>query len=468
MKKLAILLLIIILGIVIAFLGWGFLIFHNVEKLKDIATNTKVLDEQTYENFFNQLEIIKKDISPLKPLINRRPALKQQYELLDKFLATKEITKNLLGIDQEKTYLVVMQNNTELRPSGGFWGTYGILKIKNGKIISFITKDSHKLDLANIGKFPAPKEVADVFEDQWRFWNANWSPDFKVSVEQGLFFYSQVDPQQKFDGVIGPNLDYLLDLLQITGPIEVPAHNFKVDENNFITKLIYEPADPSITNSEKDNPDYIVGAEVKKPLLGELAERILSKIMALKKPEDILKIAQKTFHALDNQDLIFYFTDSHLEENVKENNWAGELKTNTNFAKAVDANLGSKLDLHIDKSIEYESVGNGIFKATLKYKNNFDPEKDKQNQAFSTYRTLTRIFVPKGASLISAHGGQMASEMIENKQTDSSFITSMIILEPKEEETLVFSWKVPNPIANQDLKIYKQSGSHAKIKSLTK
>ena len=36
--------------------------------------------------------------------------------------------------NQERAYLVLLQNSAELRPGGGFLGQYAIIKIKNGKI----------------------------------------------------------------------------------------------------------------------------------------------------------------------------------------------------------------------------------------------------------------------------------------------------------------------------------------------
>ncbi|MEK7102387.1 MAG: DUF4012 domain-containing protein, partial [Patescibacteria group bacterium] len=40
----------------------------------------------------------------------------------------------LLGFDEERTFLVLLLNNTELRPGGGFIGTYAVATIRNGQL----------------------------------------------------------------------------------------------------------------------------------------------------------------------------------------------------------------------------------------------------------------------------------------------------------------------------------------------
>jgi hypothetical protein len=43
-------------------------------------------------------------------------------------------------------YLILFQNNLELRPAGGYIGNFGILKVKNGQIVSLETHDTNIFD----------------------------------------------------------------------------------------------------------------------------------------------------------------------------------------------------------------------------------------------------------------------------------------------------------------------------------
>ena len=66
---------------------------------------------------------------------------KKEYQALIKF--GEYFLEN--GSD-EKTFLVLFQNNMELRPGGGFIGAFAIVKLKDGKIISMTTHDLSNFD----------------------------------------------------------------------------------------------------------------------------------------------------------------------------------------------------------------------------------------------------------------------------------------------------------------------------------
>ena len=67
---------------------------------------------------------------------------KTKQELLTIFDIIPEILKG----GEEKTYLILFQNNLELRPGGGFIGSFGIMKIKNKRISFVDTHDTNVFD----------------------------------------------------------------------------------------------------------------------------------------------------------------------------------------------------------------------------------------------------------------------------------------------------------------------------------
>jgi hypothetical protein len=50
-----------------------------------------------------------------------------------------------------RTFLILFQNNLELRPGGGFIGSFGILKVKDGTVVEFSTHDTANFD----GRIPS-------------------------------------------------------------------------------------------------------------------------------------------------------------------------------------------------------------------------------------------------------------------------------------------------------------------------
>jgi len=49
--------------------------------------------------------------------------------------ALLEVLPGVLGSDGTKKYLILFQNDKELRPTGGFWTAYAILTLEDGRIV---------------------------------------------------------------------------------------------------------------------------------------------------------------------------------------------------------------------------------------------------------------------------------------------------------------------------------------------
>jgi len=408
---------------------------------------------QNSNEILDRVAQVDKKIVIIKPILVFNKDWREKAEFVHKVAESKEIIKEIGGLSGEKTFLVLMQNNAEMRPSGGFWGAYGVLKIRNARIVSFQTGDTYLFDLKSQGKFDPPAETREYFANEWRLWNANWSPDFATAAKQALFFYQQIDSQTKIDGVIGPNVDYLLSLLKSTGPIEVPGYSFNIDENNFVQKMIYEPIDPAVIETRKNDPNFITSNKVVKNMLGNLATTILDKIEA---DGQEITFARSTNTALINKDLLLYFNQDELQKASVSLNWDGKI-SGGNSLVVIDANIGSKLDFLISKKSVTKKIGAGLYETTLIYKNNFVPS--KESDLFSTYRNLVRIFVPKDSTLVSWSGGQKDVSTSYDQDTNKTVFTNLTILTPDESDTLKFTWQTSEEYLHTPLEIEKQSGN---------
>lgn len=429
------------------------LVYSSYNKFRIDLSNFS-LNKIQYDGIFENLVTLRSRLKLIRPILYLSSKYEKKYEQINDVISAKPVIDQLTGFDSEKIFLVLMQNNAELRPSGGFWGSYGIMRIKDGAITSFKTSDTYSLDLQNRGKFIAPDEIKDVVVDEWRFWNANWSPDFKDSVEKGLFFYKQVEPTVNFDGVIGPNVDYLLQILKVSGPIDVPEHNFKVDENNFMPKMIYEPSDPIIDFSKENNPNFIYPTD-KKPLLADLAKNIFE---VISKGGNFRTFLSLTHSALEDKNLLLYFPREDLENRITELGWAGRFEKRDNFIKVVDANLGSKLDFFIDKKLVIKQTAPCEYEGQLTYSNEYN--QDSKIVPFVNYRDLIRIFLPKDSTLIDFKGGQRVPNISFDSQTDTSYLSTLLIVGPRESSIFTFRWKTAGQCEDKNLVIEKQSGSH--------
>src|SRR5450756_2740619 len=58
--------------------------------------------------------------------------------LLDGYVSASERLPAILGWDAPRRYLVLTQNPAELRPTGGYIGSFGIVSFDKGRILSLI------------------------------------------------------------------------------------------------------------------------------------------------------------------------------------------------------------------------------------------------------------------------------------------------------------------------------------------
>src|SRR3989344_7435825 len=91
-----------------------------------------------------------------------------------------------MGLDDEKRYLILFQNDAELRPTGGFITAYGYFKVKNGLIESEGSSDIYKLDDSLTKRIPAPNIILKYLPNvpNLNLRDSNLSPDYLVSMKQ--------------------------------------------------------------------------------------------------------------------------------------------------------------------------------------------------------------------------------------------------------------------------------------------
>lgn len=399
------------------------------------------------------------------PIKEKLPLLEQIVEKAIPFL---EIAPGLVGYPDEKTYLFLLQNNSELRPTGGFIGTYGILILKNGDIKEFKTDNIYNLDTPVKDElFIEPPEAFKTYigSTQWFMRDANWHPDFTITAEKvEEFYHLEHGPTESIDGVIAMTPEVIHDLLALTGPITVEGEEYTAD--NLTEKLQYQVEVGYRFEGTSDS--------ARKEVIGKLASELMNRMMNLPKSQwgDLWKM---TVENLDEKHLLIYSKDEKIQTLVGQLGWDGSIKqTESDFIEVVDANLAAlKTDRVMTKIISYHvSKDADRYKAsvTLKYHN------DGIISTFTTrYRTYTRIYVPYGSELITTNGfltndrylqgDPVAAKVTQDEAVHKTVFEGFISVEPKTEETVTLEYYLPQTVSQQieagsyELYWQKQSGT---------
>jgi hypothetical protein len=133
-------------------------------------------------------EIRHRDLSTLGDLSSILPMTDQNKR---SFETVAQLGSQLMNTNgEEKTFLILFQNNMELRPGGGFIGSFGILKIRDGRVTKFDVHDTGNFDgrIPDTVTPPYPMEQTLKIHS-WKLRDSNWSPDWKENALQAIDFY---------------------------------------------------------------------------------------------------------------------------------------------------------------------------------------------------------------------------------------------------------------------------------------
>ncbi|MFA6132169.1 MAG: DUF4012 domain-containing protein [Patescibacteria group bacterium] len=407
--------------------------------------------------------------------------LDQVYDGLFLAATAARIIPAFTGLGEEKNFLLLLENNTEMRPAGGFIGTYGILRVEDGEIRELELKDSYLLDEAANPYYslepPTPLKKY-LGANKWFFRDSNWSPDFSVSARNAISMFTaevlSIPSEQRnavqepisFDGVIGITPTFVADLLKITGPIVVGNQTFSAD--NITDTLEYQV---EIGFQESGVP-YAQRKDIITSLFNEMKGKIFDLPFSAWGP--VVSAVEKNLS--DKQIALFSNSSLETEEIIRNAGWGGVVeKSDGDFLMVIDANLAAlKTDPEVLRDISYsiKPSGDGRFigKVTIKYEHQgvFDWKTTR-------YRTYTRVYVPKGSQFISGLG-MLANDKLKNpsgaagavdvgQELDLTVFGAFISIEPGESGRLSFEYYLPDSITTMvasghySLNVVKQLGA---------
>lgn len=369
---------------------------------------------------------------------------------------------------EQKEYLILFQNDNELRPTGGFLTAYAIIRIKDGKVEAQKSDDIYELDQKFSKNIPIPEELGRYLttEKYWNLRDMNISPDFKVSMDTFFENYETVPGEpEDIDGIIAVDTHFLTNLMTVLGPVEVPGYGTFSAENDprcdcpqiiyVLSEIITRPV------------NYV--KEDRKGILGPLMRSLLTKAYTAEKQTwpDLFKTG---FESIQNKHAQFYFFDEDTQKAAETVKVAGRMTPPENgedFLGIVNANLaGAKSNLFITyevKQIIAEAPTDGMLNKTVEitYKNSHKADNCNLEAGLlclnSTLKDWTRLYVPQGSELVTAEG--FLEEARTYDENGFTVIDGFFTLEPLGSSKLSITYKVP--YENQEdykVNVWKQGG----------
>lgn len=385
-----------------------------------------------------------------------------------------ESTPYLLGMDSPRNYLVIFQNDKELRPTGGFLTGYAIVKVDKAKFEPALSDDIYNLDAKYKPSIPAPDPLVKyikgpyVLSKNLRLRDMNWSPDFQISMDTFNKAIKEVGVNN-IDGIISVDTKVLENLLSVIGPIGVSGYgNFstKNDPRCNCPQVIYELE----SYADVEGPiiwDPLTGKIILKPKNSDNRKKIIGPLMnsilanALGQPKEKLPdLFQAAFKSLTEKHVLLYLLDAKVQTAVSDFGLGGVIRDYSgDYLHINDANLGGrKSNLYateeVLQDINVARDGSVTKTVTITYKN---PEK-QDGWLNSVLPTWVRVYVPKGSTLITSEGLESKAEPYED--LGKTVFAGFFQLRPEGVSKVTFQYKLPFKVSkNYKLLIQKQPGT---------
>lgn len=403
---------------------------------------------------------------PFFPKESYLTLLTSSYNKLTSISDLLPISEKLLLSTEGKIYMVLFQNNMELRPTGGFIGSYGLLTLGNGKVGKLNVFDVYSSDGQLKGHVDPPLPIRKYL-DQPNFFlrDSNFDPDFTISGEKAAWFLEK-ETGVRVSGVIGVNLFLIDKILNVTGPVRLSDFGSEeINAENFYQKAHYY--------SENN---FFPGSTQKKDFLTSVANNLMLKINDSDSGQllELLPIIKKGF---EEKNILLYSKEFEIQKIAQEKNLAGRVtpvrcQTDTSscypdYLLVSEANLGiNKANYFVSKSLIVEkSIDEaGVLNTTLSLSYKNDSASDSKSPL--TLSNYIRIFVPKDNNLkgITLNGAQLPLSNIdmESYPFDKISYGFMVKIAPNNKGVVKISLTAEKPITD-DFKNYtliyqKQSG----------
>jgi len=376
-----------------------------------------------------------------------------------------------LGHNSEKRYLVLFQNNNELRPTGGFIGSFALIDLYQGKIVGMEIPKGGTYDLSagQVVKLKAPTALSRI-NPNFNIWDANWWYDFPKSAKKITDFYETAGGSS-VDGVVAINAQVLKDLLVVTGPITLDKYNLTITSENIFDRL-----------QEEVELNYDKEANTPKAVIADLVPVVLEKILAnTSKQKDIVSVFAKS---LSSKDIQIYSSQEDLESKIDSFGWSGKsLSNDRDYLAVINTNIGGgKTDNEVYQEIDHKAeIGaNGEVINTVRLTRTNSGSVDNIFAGTGGSNTsYVRFYVPLGSQFVEGLGFDMVPDNYfindagakldadilqeeKNKMTDEAsgvevynsldkgVMAGWMTIKPGETKTVLIKYKLPFKLELRD------------------
>jgi len=408
---------------------------------KTIAQSTR-LHFDTVQKLINtseeQILIIYRKIPPYFLSDKYKAAFQKGISQLQKAKKIFALLPDILGEKEEQNILLLFANNMELRPGGGFIGSYGVLKTQDFGVKDFTIFDVYDADGQLIAHITPPTPIRDYLnQPHWFLRDSAFFPDFYDTYQQASYFLQLEMGLSSWNGAALITTSAVKEVIGAFDDVVLPDYNEKITKDNFYIKTQYYV-----------EHDFFPGSTQKKSFLSSLVKQLLSQIEFA----NPLLLSSAVVEGFDQKNMVLFMNNEKIQKNLDELFWSGRLATPfcpestknncyTDFQFALDANLGvNKTNFFVDKSYDVKTTideeGLTTTNLSITYINN------SLSDVFpgGAYKNYFQILLPADSLLMGVSIDEAQLQSYDSETGKNKMIGFLVEVPPQGKKTITISY----------------------------
>jgi Protein of unknown function (DUF4012) len=318
-------------------------------------------------------------------------------------------------------FLVLFQNDAELRPSGGFIGSYGVLTASSGTLRSFaFGTNIYKIDVpfARSVKVEPPAPLKTITQ-YWAFRDSTVGSGFRADASRSAADMYKKETGTDIDGALLLDTSVLQDMLRLSGPIAVPGSDTSVDASsvvNTLTETVEKTYYESDSNRLANEPKSIIGA-----LIPILIDAVRSTPGALRSVPNLVRdeTARKSIQ--------LWLSDSALDDSIARIQ-PTDAPVSGNWMKVVNTNIGGmKSSPHITQRVEVSRTAEPLKRCIVQTVTITRTHTGSSTWPDGDNNNFMEVYLPSNADVLSLPQGRGgASFLPESQQVEIGTLGSVV------------------------------------------
>lgn len=380
---------------------------------------------------------------------------------------------DVIALGGRRKYVVLFQNNMELRSTGGFIGSFALLSFENGKLYDMPIFDVYEADGQLKGHVEPPPPIRDILgEANWYLRDSNFDPDFPTSARRAEWFI-QKSLGQTLDGTIAVNVSSLKAILKATGPLEIPDYEETISESNLYERAQFHA-----------EVNFFPGSTQKKEFLSTVASALFARLPHVSSGEGI-KLMMALAQSIEAKDTLISLINPVSAHAFEVLGWDGALvdlpcpaldHCHKDYAMVVDNNFGvNKANYFVTRNIEQVITFDKDLLVNHTLRLRYNNTSTSSAWPAGAYKNYQRLYLPQGTNVseIKVDGRILTNPEITLSSQQNYVVLSHLMTVPVSSSVLVevtyttpqiaesgefvYSWywqKQPGTFATDPLTVY--------------